>query len=502
LLLAEEVDALAKIIAEQLRAACVDSVIYYTKAPESNPKLEPYLEAIEKGCSMAKAILEIRLINGGKKMRNWRDIMNDADAAKKLMISDRKAGEGEFLRLNEEYPSDGMIYFKRGEAFEVIGEYSTALGDFEKAEILLPMQEWKLRARAAIERVKGKADNTAISNVSKELVYDHQQLSGIYNSLQMLLSRIEKERIADEDLSAQITRLKDARLIPSNIANLMHTLRKDRNDAIHKRMTFAGNEAEVIRAAWAAPAGVHERAWHYLLSLAPDIAVMQEACPPKWVNDIGNLHFLPTRRGWGTAIWTPHVILEQSALPACEEAAICAPILKGYTATATVSVSKNLIMTVMSVHAWAGHVPRKDAEGMNLDGVQLKLNPHLWPADLVFACARNLAHKGTRFIIGGDWNTALLFDTTYGPRGNEEFFNRMEQSGLHNAHGKFHSQEEQSYFKKGKGPYQLDHVFCDQDTLDQLTMCDVRSMWPVQELSDHAPLVVEANLIESKQPEK
>lgn len=87
-------------------------------------------------------------------MSKWRDIMEAADAAKIDMISDRVAGEKKFELLLEQNLRDGMIYFKRGEAFEAIGENALALVDFQRAMAMFPKPEWKARAKEAAERVK------------------------------------------------------------------------------------------------------------------------------------------------------------------------------------------------------------------------------------------------------------------------------------------------------------------------------------------------------------
>ena len=46
-----------------------------------------------------------------------------------------------------------MIYFKRGEAYEALGEQNLAKADFQRAMALFPRPEWKARAKEAVERV-------------------------------------------------------------------------------------------------------------------------------------------------------------------------------------------------------------------------------------------------------------------------------------------------------------------------------------------------------------
>lgn len=87
-------------------------------------------------------------------MSTWREIMAAADAAKIAMSADRATGEGKFAVLLREHPRDGMIFFKRGEAYEALKEDALAASDFQRAMALFPMPEWKSRAKEALDRVK------------------------------------------------------------------------------------------------------------------------------------------------------------------------------------------------------------------------------------------------------------------------------------------------------------------------------------------------------------
>jgi Flp pilus assembly protein TadD len=86
-------------------------------------------------------------------MSQWDEIMDGADAALRMILNDRVAGEDEFQRLLKLHPEDGAIYFKRGEAYEALGKKGLAAADYRKAEILLQSEAWKVRTRQALARV-------------------------------------------------------------------------------------------------------------------------------------------------------------------------------------------------------------------------------------------------------------------------------------------------------------------------------------------------------------
>jgi tetratricopeptide (TPR) repeat protein len=87
-------------------------------------------------------------------MSQWRELMAEAEAARQALLRDRAAGEREFDRLLAAHPKDGMIYFKRGEAFEALGEVERAVDDYRRAETLFPMADWKTRARESASRLE------------------------------------------------------------------------------------------------------------------------------------------------------------------------------------------------------------------------------------------------------------------------------------------------------------------------------------------------------------
>ena len=55
-------------------------------------------------------------------MADWREIMNEADQAKRQMIVNQAKGEQMFSDLILRVGNDGMVYYKRAEAYEALGE--------------------------------------------------------------------------------------------------------------------------------------------------------------------------------------------------------------------------------------------------------------------------------------------------------------------------------------------------------------------------------------------
>ena len=61
----------------------------------------------------------------------------------------------------------------------------------------------------------------------------------------------------------------------------------------------------------AAPGGwrlrMHDQAWHYLLGLGPDIALVQEALPPTWVRRAGAASIHGPTEKFGSFISAPGI---------------------------------------------------------------------------------------------------------------------------------------------------------------------------------------------------
>jgi hypothetical protein len=82
-----------------------------------------------------------------------RDSSEAADRAKLTLISDRATGEQQFSALLADNPNNGVIYFKRGEVYEALSEWSLAQTDFQRAVAMFKTTEEKEGAQVALERV-------------------------------------------------------------------------------------------------------------------------------------------------------------------------------------------------------------------------------------------------------------------------------------------------------------------------------------------------------------
>ena len=224
----------------------------------------------------------------------------------------------------------------------------------------------------------------------------------------------------------------------------------------------------------------HDRAWHYLAALDPDIALLQEVLPPTWARSKWDIEMRPVRE-WGTAIVAkPSLKLRGS------------PDRNGDSATGAMSLPNGTELIVASVHTPVGKASPEYYDGLDPEAIRRprQVAPH--HSDVGYAVQRE-GVRGRRFVVSGDWNTARLWDKLHPGAREADFFTRAEEDGWVECYRRFHPEGEgRTWFRGTDAPYQLDHAFCDQETAGHLTACDIDAH-PAEtlRLSDHAPLILD-----------
>lgn len=205
-------------------------------------------------------------------MSLFRKVWADAIAANQELALNRSNGEKTFQHLLEMYPSDGMVLYERGEAYEYLNELDKAEFDYQSAESLFPLKHWQVIAHEGLVRVQAKKQNPASrSELSKDspsaiihrihtvpqLPHDirvdafsaiqkfasepHFAAGQLRACLEQLIVSILDKRYIDysdkRGLEQQLSLLKSLSLIPLEIANKMDIVRDLGNRGLHKRKT-------------------------------------------------------------------------------------------------------------------------------------------------------------------------------------------------------------------------------------------------------------------------
>lgn len=235
----------------------------------------------------------------------------------------------------------------------------------------------------------------------------------------------------------------------------------------------------------------HEKAWRYVLEdVRPDLALVQQARPPDASG--GSFRYVAPDPDdpWASVVATNLPVERVAAAPASVLARLGASI-----ACTRVRLPGGEPAVVASVYTKAAPVSPKDLVGVDVQAVRRSGQDEVWHNDLAFAALVEVT-EGSRFIVGGDWQTGRLLDERQERHGGagREFFERAERDGWVECLRRFHEREQRTLFR-GNVPYQLDHVFCDRGLAAQLTSCDVVPE-PATSLglSDRAPILMELDL--------
>jgi hypothetical protein len=240
----------------------------------------------------------------------------------------------------------------------------------------------------------------------------------------------------------------------------------------------------------------HDRAWHWLATLDPDLALLQECVPPDWARERWAIVNLPFQL-WASAIVAKP---ELGLAPVGVDKASLLGRFGSYLATAEIPIPSGGPMLVASVHTRAAEAPGWATSGHDRTAIARVSVGAPWSNDVAFAGYRELfAARPThqRFLIGGDWNTARFVDEQGVPKADgAEFFQRSAGVGWREITLDADGHEGRTWYGSGGPlPYQPDHVFADAATAKQVRSMEIEA-YPVETLglSDHAPLVLELEL--------
>jgi hypothetical protein len=215
----------------------------------------------------------------------------------------------------------------------------------------------------------------------------------------------------------------------------------------------------------------HERAWEFLREQDPDVALLQEARPPDWAREHwGSFPFASVGPGvaWGSAILSRirglHEHQPDQSTPWLRE-------LWGPVVVARLGSDPGLWLA--SIHSsWRALSPEQLSR-CSIEGIRRCREDKIWAVEVI-ASELERPFAGSPFVFGGDLNSARSFDGRPGFGGNVRLHENLAAGGFHDLRLVSYRDEQQTYFKAGKGPDQLDHVFADAATERRVTAC--RSM--------------------------
>jgi hypothetical protein len=240
----------------------------------------------------------------------------------------------------------------------------------------------------------------------------------------------------------------------------------------------------------------HDRAWHWLAALDPDLALLQECVPPDWTRERWAIENLPFQFWASALVAKPELRLASVDF---DEASLLGRF-GSYLATGEITMPNGASMLVASVHTQAAEAPDWVTAGHDRSAIARESVGVPWSNDVAFAGYRELPvarPPEQKFLIGGDWNTARFVDEDGIPEADgAEFFGRSAEAGWREISLDPDGREGRTWYGPGgPRPYQPDHVFADARTAKLVSSMKIEA-YPVETLgfSDHAPLVIELDV--------
>lgn len=208
-----------------------------------------------------------------------------------------------------------------------------------------------------------------------------------------------------------------------------------------------------------------EEAWRYLIGLAPDIALVQEAMldAPPFVSDGSHLFLRAAYQGqnWGSGVMV--------RINSATEQVIDSD--GSYIVAADVSTTLQPLLAI-SVHVCPDNRQLKYLRAL-IDKIALLI-------------------EGRRFVLGGDFNAARHWDSVHKRDDYGWFFRELAARGLHDCHFGLHGYEVKSFWgPQALEPYQLDHFFVRDSDASLVRSCHILDNPDTRRLSDHGPIVLE-----------
>lgn len=238
----------------------------------------------------------------------------------------------------------------------------------------------------------------------------------------------------------------------------------------------------------------HERAWEFVRGVDPDVALLQEAVVPEWARDhwpsVVHCRRYPPIEARPGVPWGCAIVSKIPGIQPLEpdESTPWVGTLWGAVVAARLPPPDGLWLA--SIHSNAYELSPERLSAHSIDGIKRCDPQKIWEIELAASeLARVFAHD--RFLLGGDLNSSLLFDLNYNRQSNRKLFENLDAAGFKDLRRTVHEEEQRTYFMDGRDHYQLDHVFGDARTAEQVRLWRVLSdVAEVHKLSDHAPIEV------------
>jgi len=242
--------------------------------------------------------------------------------------------------------------------------------------------------------------------------------------------------------------------------------------------------------------------WDLVLKMKPDIALLQEVgSMPETVKSKFSIlsKKATTKTGkpqiFSTAVLVKGKIIEQDLLKSdIKWVNLELDFFKGNLVSYKVQLKNRKIFNVVSVHSPAWAINPTRLKGCDLTGIKLVNNSKVWATEIVWSALKNVISVNEQWIVGGDYNSSILFDVPH-DQGNQEIIDRMYELGFKECLSEYHEKPVPTFknVKPKKLIHQLDKLFVQKKLFAKMKKCIVGDKEAIIDnyLSDHLPIIAD-----------
>ena len=229
--------------------------------------------------------------------------------------------------------------------------------------------------------------------------------------------------------------------------------------------------------------------WEWLANESDfDVALLQEANLPSWVREkYPNVFYrrIPEHHNWGTA-FISKIDAYTEFIP--NQYDFWLNEMLGPMVLARPQDERSLWFC--SVHSYFKAIPKAKIVEHPISNLLEAKKGAAFEIDVIAHILKPILGSN-RFVLGGDLNSSLLLDKHQGYSNNQNLFKNLKAMGYLDLREGFYEEEQQTYFKRGNGSFQLDHLYSDAETKATVRSWRVLSeVVTSRNLSDHAPIEV------------
>jgi len=245
--------------------------------------------------------------------------------------------------------------------------------------------------------------------------------------------------------------------------------------------------------------------WNYLQEISPDVLLLQEVTSfPLWIEENYSFNYKKSiTKNYNEQRFGNLLAYKGKYIKECNLTVDLMWVndeikkFKGNIISGVIGF-KDLILKLICIYSPAWSLNKRILNQEKINQVKLSQSKNIWLADLLWYTLKCKLKPDDYFIVGGDYNLSLTFDSWQKkPRGNQEYLDRMKSIGFIECLKEYSGCLVPTFknASNGKIIHQMDHLFVTNNLHKQLNNCYVGDADVIfkNQLSDHLPIISNFN---------